>query len=337
MINIFCVAKPFLKFLSFCGLFTSLFEGHPCKGRFVFKAYTVVLFFLNLSCLLIFPWMPFKFGRRSVLSSDILATAWEILSNSEVLTYILSLIYQLHRQSYIRKFLSSINEFDGQVWNVLLLSISFKKYFQAKLIGIHQNWKRHKCGLRVIVFVAFVCFVSKISVFPILQLYLKRSTVPLLMTIRLYYFEFFRMVYIVQFILASSALQVRFRKFNKNLEIMKFDIGGKEATSLAQLYHKLCDTAEILNETFTFHFIAIFANLLVRMTNNLNFESFAYFFISWQLFSDFTASFWRFPGLQLLQSKKRHRISSARSTVGFSWQRLYGLAVVWRLKHPERP
>lgn len=115
MKNIFSVTKPFLNFLNFCGLFTSTFDGHPCKGRFVFKAYTLVLFFLHLTSLLIFPWMPFNFGRSSVLSSDILATAWEILSNSEVLTYILSLIYQLHRQSYIRTFLCSINEFDSQV------------------------------------------------------------------------------------------------------------------------------------------------------------------------------------------------------------------------------
>lgn len=155
-----------------------------------------------------------------------------------------------------------------------------QRNFQAKLNGIHQNWKRHKCWLRVIVIVAFICYVSKISVFPILQFYLKRSTVPLLMAIRLYYLEFFRMVYIVQFILASSTLRVRFKRLNTSLELMKFDIVGKEATSIAQLYHKLCDLAEILNQTFTFHFIAIFANLLVRTSSIFYFESFAHFSIS---------------------------------------------------------
>lgn len=85
------------------------------------------------------------------------------------------------------------------------------------------------------------------------------------------------MVYVVQFILALSTLRMRFRKLNKSVEIMKFDIGGKEAVLISRLYHKLCDIAEILNETFTFHFIAIFANLLVRMAIDFYFESFAYF------------------------------------------------------------
>lgn len=130
MNNIFCVAQPFLTFLSFCGLFTSSFDGHPCKGRFVFRPYAGVLFLLNLSFLLICPWMPFNFGRSSALATDILATAWEILSNSEVLTYILSLIYQLHRQSHVRNFLCLINEFDRKVWIFFLLCIFLKEIFR---------------------------------------------------------------------------------------------------------------------------------------------------------------------------------------------------------------
>lgn len=90
------------------------------------------------------------------------------------------------------------------------------------------------------------------------------------MAIRLYYIEFFRMVYVVQFILASSTLQVRFWKFNKRIEATKFDIHGKEVANIAQLYHQLCNIVEILNGIFTFHFIAIFANLLVGFNKKRN-------------------------------------------------------------------
>lgn len=89
------------------------------------------------------------------------------------------------------------------------------------------------------------------------------------MLIRLYYLQFFRMIYVVQFILASLTLHVRFKKLNDNLEIVISDFDGKDAFNTAQLYHKLCDLAEMLNATFTFHLIAIFANLLVRLKLNI--------------------------------------------------------------------
>lgn len=115
MNNIFCAAKPFLNFLNICGLFTSSFDGHPRKGRFVFTSCGGLMSLLNFTFLLISPFLPFNLNRSSVLSSDILSTAWEILSNSEVLTYTLSLAYQLSRQTSIKQFITSVNKFDNQV------------------------------------------------------------------------------------------------------------------------------------------------------------------------------------------------------------------------------
>lgn len=142
--------------------------------------------------------------------------------------------------------------------------------FQAKLIGINQNWRRHKILSFVIAITAFFCFLLKISIFPLIQFYFKLPGIPVLMSIRLYYFEFFRMLYVVQFIMASLALQVRFRKLNENLEITRSDFDGKDALNIARLYHMLCDLAELLNATFSFHFIAIFANLLVKISSHLH-------------------------------------------------------------------
>lgn len=77
------------------------------------------------------------------------------------------------------------------------------------------------------------------------------------------------MVYVVQFILACLALRERFGKLNGALEVVKLGFDGKDIVILGQLYHKLCDAIQVLNETFTFHFITIFLNLIV----NLNFAS----------------------------------------------------------------
>lgn len=115
MYNIYCVAKSFLNFLKFCGLFTSSFDGYPYKGKFVFKTLNCIMSILNLIFMSSSFLLPFNFDRKYILSTDILATAWEILSNIEVFTYIFSLIYQLCKQSNIKNFLILVNEFDNQV------------------------------------------------------------------------------------------------------------------------------------------------------------------------------------------------------------------------------
>lgn len=85
------------------------------------------------------------------------------------------------------------------------------------------------------------------------------------------YINTFRMFYVGQFILASLAIQSRFYELNQQIKIpvLSFDIKtvapcNSENYRIGRIYHKLCDGIEIINETFTAHFIFLFTNGLVR-------------------------------------------------------------------------
>lgn len=115
MNNIFSVAKPFLDFLHFCGLSTSSFKGQQFKGSVVFKWLGAVLSVLNCLILFLFFLFPYEFDTSLFAMSDIFVKAWKILSNIDLLTYVLSLFYHLCKQSSFKHFLGLVNEFDNQV------------------------------------------------------------------------------------------------------------------------------------------------------------------------------------------------------------------------------
>lgn len=96
-----------------------------------------------------------------------------------------------------------------------------------------------------------------------LQPFFDLPQLPFLFYGRFFFIEFYRMIYVIQFTLACAALRERFKKLNNLLKIVKLDVDGKEIVTVGQLYHKLCDAIEVLNESFTFHFITIFLNLIV--------------------------------------------------------------------------
>lgn len=87
-----------------------------------------------------------------------------------------------------------------------------------------------------------------------------------------------RLFFTCQLILASLAVKARFRLLNihlkktikmknncKNIPLKNF-----KASDYSNLYHKLCDAINVINNTFTFPFIVIFP---VLMVNCLKFEN----------------------------------------------------------------
>ena len=78
-----------------------------------------------------------------------------------------------------------------------------------------------------------------------------------------------RTLYIAQLSLACLSIQKRFKVLNNSLVEMIRKENFKFMTSLSNLnirkaYHDLCNLIDIINETFTFHFILLFPNVLVR-------------------------------------------------------------------------
>lgn len=89
--------------------------------------------------------------------------------------------------------------------------------------------------------------------------------------------DLLRMFFIAQFILACAAIHVRFKALNKELERRKVkaskEIVSKRKLSdtleMEKVFQKICDCIDIVNETFTFHFVFIFTIVLV---NQINFD-----------------------------------------------------------------
>jgi uncharacterized membrane protein YbhN (UPF0104 family) len=82
---------------------------------------------------------------------------------------------------------------------------------------------------------------------------------------------FLKLFFVSQFWFVSFAVRLRFEIFNNYLrrEICRKICNNWKAKSLSthklgRIFHSLCDSIDIINDTFTFHFIFIFTNILVR-------------------------------------------------------------------------
>lgn len=88
------------------------------------------------------------------------------------------------------------------------------------------------------------------------------------------YINTFRLFYLVQFSLASFAVRLRFKALNEKIKeqfltklssncFKALDVKSSDIFKLGNVFHKLCDAIEIINETFTFHFVLLFMVILV--------------------------------------------------------------------------
>lgn len=75
-------------------------------------------------------------------------------------------------------------------------------------------------------------------------------------------------LYFAQLIFACLAVRKRFQALNKYLEnsFQSNIVSAKNSISwqFSKVYHEICDVDDIINGGFTFHFIFLFACLLVR-------------------------------------------------------------------------
>jgi hypothetical protein len=71
----------------------------------------------------------------------------------------------------------------------------------------------------------------------------------------------------IQFVLVTSTLTSRFQALSEHLDAssqVKFVISKQRRTmNIARLFDQLCDAIDIVNETFTFHFLLAFPVYMV--------------------------------------------------------------------------
>jgi hypothetical protein len=83
-----------------------------------------------------------------------------------------------------------------------------------------------------------------------------------------------RDIYFIQFLFAASSIKRRFRQLNEALSSMTnmkkignfqmIETKVKRTILIVELYQDLCDAVEIVNQSFTFHFIGIFLGFMVK-------------------------------------------------------------------------
>lgn len=141
-----------------------------------------------------------------------------------------------------------------------------------------MNYKRHRLfvwGLSTIM----LLIIFKVSIFWPLVLYIRglKEEIVLRREITHIYVSCFRFCFITQFILACSAVRVRFESLNDHVNSFKLHkkfkiVSTKSLVSVEfrQSYFQLCDAIDIINDTFTLHLAFIFAIFLVSRIISAN-------------------------------------------------------------------
>lgn len=138
--------------------------------------------------------------------------------------------------------------------------------FKATSNGIRLNWKFQKRCFWAIFVSVVLLYLSVAVSYSILEVFVELPEIPFVMSCKYSFVEFYRLIYLTQFVLASAAILLRFKKLNHCLENWNFGFDGKDTFTIAQLHRQLSDGIDILNETFTFQLIPIFASIIVSLT-----------------------------------------------------------------------
>lgn len=145
----------------------------------------------------------------------------------------------------------------------------------SRAFNLKIDYKLHRrivyCSIILSILFSLSMPISIFVVFYLLGFGLTTTAASALMTFNIIYTTLLKGFYIVQFILATWMLQVRFQGLNEYLS-GENSLGVRKVSTtkyfptlkLVMIYHNLCDAIEIVNETFTLHLAAIFLNFMVR-------------------------------------------------------------------------
>jgi hypothetical protein len=117
MENIFTVAKPFLTFGSFIGVFPMSFEGPARKGFLKCHWKDLIMTSICLSLLVVSLYVSMCMGHvfESFIDSKISSQGWNVIMNLTNSVGLCVFFYQLWKRKNIVRFLNLILNFDMQV------------------------------------------------------------------------------------------------------------------------------------------------------------------------------------------------------------------------------
>lgn len=155
--------------------------------------------------------------------------------------------------------------------------VSIDKFIllQAKLFNIRMNYKQHRFFIYATFMVSVVIFAAMTLIHPIYFVIAgdawKINVLNLLTNSGTF---LVKISFSVQLVLACLTVQRRFKALNVHLKASQPQVtkanwklssyGCSEHLKIRKVYFKLCDCIDVINETFTFHMIFLFAVFLVR-------------------------------------------------------------------------
>lgn len=276
MENIFSASKPFLSFSKILGLFPLSFDGPERKGFLKIKLSGLVFSCFSCLFLVYITWANLTFMKLLTNESVILVNAWNIAKTIETLVLFYLFGYQAFKCKNVLKFLRIVEGIDESVRQYALLILSFKLglfvYFQFKVCNIEVDHKTHKKFAFLTIFIVITTTAIISSFMPLLYIFNGHADATTVdANLKIIFTHLIKLVYNAQFILAILVIQTRFKALNHNLETSNCIKNAKNSVELlnnlkiVKVYHKLCDGIEVINETFTCHFIFMFAYSLVRV------------------------------------------------------------------------
>jgi hypothetical protein len=280
MENIFTVAKPFLTFAKFLGIFPMSFEGPARKGFLKVHWEDLILSAVCIA-LSVFSFLVSMASNNffgGFVESKISSQGWNVTLKLSNITMLWLLFYQFWKRKNIVEFLNLIQNFDMLV-RIEDFSSQQSKFsgsvFQAQDFNIRSNHKKHR---------KFVYFAIAFNISSIIFIVVYTKTISnsrKIEDLELLMFDFCFAtfccsIYMAQFILVSAALTSRFQALNEciqsslqSLHIKIVRSNCSNSDKLAKLFDKLCDGIGLVNETFTFQFTLLFTSSLVSSLQSI--------------------------------------------------------------------
>lgn len=244
------------------------YEGLVEKGNLKVKFSGVVFSLISITTLAYLVLVNCVFISYSSNESKLLLSAWNILKIAESISLVLMFIYQIWKCKNVKTFLKGIDEVDEIVrihFKRIKKSQTIFQLFnpQFKSLHIKVDYKKHSKTSWIAVFLVISTATLITCLSPIMVSGSYKSPISIRTTFRFFYGHFMKLFYISQFILASFAVGKRFELLNKSLETCGKNLQIDELKFL-NVFHKLCDGIEVVNDSFTFNLVFVFGYIMVR-------------------------------------------------------------------------
>lgn len=267
MENCFDSAGPLLRVGNFIGFFPMSFRSALKKGNL-----KVCWFGVARSCCLVSILILVNVANiiNGTTKSNllILSTVWKVLFAFQHVTHFMILTYQLLKRENIVEFLTKLVECDVKVRRSFERIILSEFYFsQLRDVHVFMDHRKHRSKvIRTLVVVAFITVIIT-AVDPLIK-FVENGAINFYGISQSVVLTFFRTVVIAQFSFACTAVETRLKALN---QIMGSSLSSKlsrcshtKMVKCCSAFVDLSDLIEVVNKTFTFHFIPLLANILVR-------------------------------------------------------------------------